>query len=102
MSEAVNKLTLIDHSVQPVNDICGGHCSARKLLDSFVEEKLDGYSEGRNQMGQEFQSYMSPYLHYGHISPVEILMSIRDSKAPKSSKDAYIEELLIRRELRHV
>lgn len=100
VSEAVNRLDQIDHSVQPVNTLIGGYRNARKMLDEFLKDKLAGYNEGRNQMGQDFQSYMSAYLHYGHISPVEIILSIQDSNAPKASKDAYIEELLIRRELR--
>jgi len=40
---------------------------------------------------------MSPYLHFGQISPLEITLEI--SKTRSRSKEAYLEELIVRREL---
>ena len=40
---------------------------------------------------------MSPYLHFGQISPLYIAMEVLNSNSPGT--DAYIEELVIRREL---
>jgi deoxyribodipyrimidine photo-lyase len=42
---------------------------------------------------------MSPYLHFGQISPVRIARRIRDAEAPAEAKEAYLEELVVRREL---
>ena len=40
---------------------------------------------------------MSPYLHFGQISPVFIAQKILASKSP--SAGTYLEELIVRREL---
>jgi len=43
---------------------------------------------------------MSPYLHFGQISPLEIALAVRRSRVrDRANKDAYLEELLVRREL---
>ena len=43
---------------------------------------------------------MSPYLHFGQISPVEVALAVRDAKhASQADRDAYLEELIVRREL---
>ncbi len=40
---------------------------------------------------------MSPYLHFGQISPLHIALEVLKTKSP--GKSAYLEELIIRREL---
>jgi deoxyribodipyrimidine photo-lyase len=40
---------------------------------------------------------MSPYLHFGQISPLDIALKVLQSDSP--GKDAYLEELITRREL---
>jgi len=43
---------------------------------------------------------MSPYLHFGQISPVRLAMAVRDAKSgQESDRDGYLEELIVRREL---
>jgi deoxyribodipyrimidine photo-lyase len=43
---------------------------------------------------------MCPYLHFGQISPVEIALAVRAARTGSAEdKDAYIEELVVRREL---
>ena len=43
---------------------------------------------------------MSPYLHFGQISPVEIALAVRAAKAgDDDDRGAYLEELIVRREL---
>jgi len=42
---------------------------------------------------------MSAYLHFGQISPVDVALRVRDADAPAADKDAYLEELIVRREL---
>ena len=45
-------------------------------------------------------SHMSPYLHFGQISPVEIALAIREAPAgDDADRAAYLEELIVRREL---
>lgn len=42
---------------------------ARRLLKSLIEEKLDYYSQGRDIPSLDKTSKLSPYLHFGQISP---------------------------------
>lgn len=87
----------IDRSVQGVDDLHGGTGEAKKHLDQFLREKLDLFPELRNDPTQDYLSNMSPYLHFGQISPLHIALSVLASES--SGKDAYLEELIVRREL---
>ncbi len=44
-------------------------------------------------------SRLSPYLHFGHISPITVALAVEKSKAPRTAKDAYLNELITWREL---
>ncbi|MBP1920237.1 deoxyribodipyrimidine photo-lyase [Youngiibacter multivorans] len=80
-----------------VKGVTGGQERALKLLEEFVEEKLDTYGEGRNEPGSGNTSGLSPYMHFGQISPLQIYTRIFDSNSPGKAK--FIDELVIRREL---
>lgn len=84
----------LDSSVSSVEWIKGGTKEALKWLDEFIEHKLDSYDELRNDPSLDFQSNMSPYLHFGQISPLQIYKKVSGLKS-----DSFLEELIIRREL---
>ncbi len=86
----------IDRSVGPVRTR-GGTSEATRLLRSFLSEKLIRYADNKNDPCEDLTSGLGPYLHFGQISPLEILLSLRD--APAESRDAFLEELVVRREL---
>ncbi len=88
----------VDDSVPGSEQYEGGENKARAMLDSFMKHKLDGYADGRNEPSSDKHSYMSMYLHFGQISPLEIALEVRDAKAGEDTK-SYLEELIIRREL---
>ena len=44
-------------------------------------------------------SELSAHLHFGHISPLTIALAVSSSDAPREDVDAYLEELIVRREL---
>jgi deoxyribodipyrimidine photo-lyase len=95
----LDKLDL-DRSVPPVRRFEGGTGAARRRLASFLEEGLDGYAEGRSEPGAFRCSLLSPYLHFGQISPVEIALRVRAARTGQSAdRAAYLEELIVRREL---
>jgi deoxyribodipyrimidine photo-lyase len=96
IEEAISGLDL-DRDVLPVNGFQGGTTEARKRLRLFIENKLDEYSEKRNDPNADGLSEMSPYLHFGQISPLEIALAVDRVGGP--GKDAYLEELIVRREL---
>lgn len=80
-----------------VKGVTGGQEKALELLEEFVEEKLDTYGEGRNEPGRGNTSGLSPYLHFGQISPLQIYTRIYDLNSPEKAK--FIDELVVRREL---
>lgn len=89
----------IDRAVAPVAIFHGGQAEARRRLDRFIKQNLDHYSEARARPGKAQVSALSAYLHFGQISPIEIALVARKSPALKDSRAAYLEELIVRREL---
>jgi deoxyribodipyrimidine photo-lyase len=87
----------IDRSVKCVSFFRGGFEEGRKHLDVFIDQKLEHYAEHRNDPTLDCLSLMSPYLHFGQISPLYIALRILNSG--RTSSEAYLEELIVRREL---
>ena len=89
----------IDRSVKPSPIYRGGERVAQQKLEGFLAGDLHGYAEGRNVPERAQSSHQSMHLHYGHVSPVELAMRVRASDAPQADRDAFVEELVARREL---
>lgn len=89
----------LDRSVGPVSTFKGGTKEAVRLLAEFVSKKLKRYAEDRNHPELDGTSRLSPYLHFGHISPVTIALAVRAAAASKEDKDAYLNQILVWREL---
>jgi len=96
VDQAVEKLN-IDKSVKKVKTFHGGTASAKGHLKMFIDTKLDKYADQRNDPTKDLLSQMSPYLHFGQISPIFVALKVLESNNP--SMDAYLEQLIIRREL---
>lgn len=89
----------IDRCVRRVTRFRGGENEAQILLRQFVHQKLGRYAEGRREPGHDGTSTLSPHLHFGQISPVQIALAVRDADALSAQKEAFLEELIVRREL---
>jgi deoxyribodipyrimidine photo-lyase len=98
IDKALSKLD-IDRSVGKVDSFHGGTCEAKRRLSDFLRNKLDSFAELRNDPAADCVSNMSPYLHFGQISPLYIALKVLKIAGP--GKDAYLEELIVRRELSH-
>jgi deoxyribodipyrimidine photo-lyase len=91
----------IDHGVGPSPVIRGGPRAARARLVAFLETGLARYAEDRGDPNRpEAVSGLSPYLHFGNISPQEVLLRVRDV-APAEQYARFEDELLVWRELAH-
>jgi len=75
----------------------GGSEEAEKHLEVFLRERLDDYASRRNDPTQDGTSNLSAYLHFGQISPVAVAVRVKRSDA--KGRDAFLEELIVRREL---
>ncbi len=93
----------LDRSVPPVDTFIGGTHAALKQLDAFVENGLVHYEERRNHPEVKGTSRMSPYLHFGNISPITIALAVEDAvkrgKATAAAREKYLNELIGWREL---
>jgi deoxyribodipyrimidine photo-lyase len=90
----------LERSVTPVRRFRGGTRAARERLGAFLESGLEGYAAGRSEPAAAQSSLLSPYLHFGQISPVEIALAVRTAPAGAAAdRRAYLEELIVRREL---
>jgi deoxyribodipyrimidine photo-lyase len=98
LETAISQLN-IDRSVPAVNWLRGGTDQAKRHLRNFLNSKLDYYPEKRNDPGLDYVSHMSPYLHFGQISALYIALQVMKTKSPGCQ--AYLEELIVRRELSH-
>ncbi len=95
ISHLINELN-ITKNVKPVSTFHGGTHEAENHLNTFIKEKLNHYPN-RNDPSHNIVSNMSPYLHFGHISPLYIALRIIHTGSPAT--ESYLEELIIRREL---
>jgi deoxyribodipyrimidine photo-lyase len=98
--DGVLRTLQLDRSVAPVARFKGGTAEARRRLRQFLASKLDGYADARSEPAAFQCSLLSPYLHFGQISPVEIALAVRAARETADrDRGAYLEELIVRREL---
>ncbi len=91
----------IDSSIPPVSSFFkGGTSQAKERFDDFIEKRFHQYVAHRNQPKTLDVSFMSPYLHFGQISPLYLAIKIKASDDhSEEDRKSYLEELIIRREL---
>jgi len=89
----------LDRSVSPAANWRGGTSEAFRRLREFVERKLRGYGTQRNKPETDHTSRLSPYLHFGHISPLTVALAVDQSDAPKADKEAFLNQIITWREL---
>ncbi|TWU67133.1 deoxyribodipyrimidine photo-lyase [Crateriforma conspicua] len=88
----------LDHTVAKCDEFDGGTSQARSRLNAFLSDSLDEYRDDISVI-QPHCSMLSPYLHFGQISPLKVALEVRQAGANRESTADFIEELLVRREL---
>lgn len=76
-----------------------GEAAARSALDAFTGAGLRGYAEKRNDPSLDGQSGLSPWLHFGMLSAQRAALEAAGGHAEAADKEAFLEELIVRREL---
>jgi deoxyribodipyrimidine photo-lyase len=91
----------MDLTVPPVgNHFMGGTHPAQKRFHHFLKTIMGRYDQNSNQPQTDDISGMSPYLHFGQISPLWLALKVREvEKEMPADAAAYLEQLIIRREL---
>lgn len=88
-----------DRSVAPVSWITPGPRAAGIQLARFLPERIAEYTVGRNNPNLDAQSGLSPYLHYGNISPQRVMIETLRADIDPQLKEVFLEELIVRREV---
>ena len=84
----------------PVNDVLPGATAAIRTLAAFVGERLDAYATRRNDPNAGAVSTLSPYFHGGQLAPQRAALAALAAKShAPAGADAFLEELIVRREL---
>jgi deoxyribodipyrimidine photo-lyase len=91
----------IDREIGPVTDFFrGGTAEAKRRFDRFLKYGLNDYPENHKKPHENQLSHMSPYLHFGQISPVYLFKkTLESTTALPEGRQAFLEQLIVRREL---
>jgi len=95
--------TKLDRSVSPVDTFTGGTHAAFVRLKQFVNHDLANYEDARNHPEVDGTSRLSPYLHFGNISPLTIALAVenavQDGSVSTTVRDKFLDQLIGWREL---
>lgn len=99
-------------------DFKSGEKAAHSHLKNFLKDDLKYYAKSRNDIAEDHQSGLSPYLHFGQISSLRVALEVintvdevplllRRSKLAEHSDtpnkadgmNALLEEMVVRKEL---
>jgi deoxyribodipyrimidine photo-lyase len=90
----------VDPAVGPVADIAPGPEAAREALADFLAHRLPVYAERRNDPNAGATSGLSPWFHCGHLAPQRAALdALAAQKRTPAGAEAFLEELVVRREL---
>jgi len=89
---------------RPVSDsssswLSPGEYAATQAMVNGLQNRLPRYSDDRNNPCLPGQSNLSPYLHFGHLSPQRLAWMVLHSELAGEVKKDFLEELIVRREL---
>jgi len=87
----------IDRTVPASDLFTGGTAEAHWRFEQFLQHRLEGFADNRNDPSGDGGSDMSPYLHFGQVSPVTLALHAQEQGG--SGTPAFLEELIVRREL---
>ncbi|MFN8205800.1 MAG: deoxyribodipyrimidine photo-lyase [Bacteroidales bacterium] len=96
--EVESKLRL-NRDVPAVTNLKPGSLAANRQLQLFISKRLDRYATERNDPNLDACSGLSPWLHFGHIAAQRVVMEVIRQVPVSESTEAFLEELIVRREL---
>lgn len=97
--DKVYKSLKINYEVKEVDWLLPGENAAHKVLQDFISKKFANYGTDRNFPTHDAQSNLSPYFHFGQISPQRVALAIQPLTDYAESHKSFLEEMIIRREL---
>ncbi len=71
-----------------------GEAGAKKQLKNFIQLNLMDYAHGRDFPAQPKNSFLSPHLHFGEISPGQVYQAIKQIEAQNPARGNSVERYL--------
>jgi len=96
-NDVISSIQHRHNTVAPIQWLKPGYTAARKRLINFLQYACDYYDTNRNDPSLDGQSGLSPYIHFGQISVLEI--ALEALKLRSNGTESFLEELIVRREL---
>ncbi|MFW6365867.1 MAG: deoxyribodipyrimidine photo-lyase [Spirochaetota bacterium] len=87
------------NGVKLTADIAPGQRAGTATLNRFLSEGLEHYDRYRNDPVRNATSGLSPWLHFGQISPQRVALKLMQSDAPDEARAAFFDQMVTRREL---
>ena len=91
----------VDMTLPPVTWCRGGRDDAERHLLWAANAVVPGYAARRNDPSAETTTSLSPWLHFGVLSPHDVVRAIEDSDASSRDTWKFLDELLVWREHFH-
>lgn len=85
-----------------------GEARAQKMLREFIKQNLADYEQGREYPAVSSTSRLSPCLHFGEVSPRQIVYAIEQAKhvgvsnALKKNAEGFLREVVWREFTHHI
>ncbi|TVS11655.1 MAG: deoxyribodipyrimidine photo-lyase [Wenzhouxiangella sp.] len=82
VSECIENLKLLpdtDWASQFSSRWRPGELPARRRLDEFVDDRIGLYDKGRDRPDRHATSRLSPHLHFGELSPGQVVRALNES-----------------------
>ncbi len=98
LNEYIDSLN-ISSSPAAIPYLTGGESQGLGKLGAFIRHNLNNYAEHKDKPDCDVQSQLSPFLSLGFISPISVVLAVRNSSAHTANKEAFLEEVLYKREL---
>ena len=93
----------IYHNIYPFlsefNNLTTEKVEADYVLEDFIKSKLANYAKFKNHPSKNILSGLSKYLNLGFISSQRVAIDVIKSRASAENKEAFLEELIVRKEL---
>ena len=100
ISDVLSSMKINRHTPHVSVFFKGGTSAAKHRFSKFLKNSLVNYDKHSNQPQTDDISHMSMYLHFGQISPLYLALQAQNTDDRlKDARDAYLEELIVRREL---
>jgi deoxyribodipyrimidine photo-lyase len=101
---AARAVLRVDPAVAPVARPVPGPAAGRARLARFLAQGLPVYAARRNDPNADATSGLSPYFHFGQLAPQRAALDALEALAARDGLeakdvDAFLEELVVRREL---